>query len=78
MTRPQPGAHVAIDGGDHVRGQRPPQALFARAAVRGGYLNVKINASGLQDQSVAAELIDAANADAVADAIADVWVVNDE
>lgn len=32
-------------------------ALCARAAVRGAYLNVKINSSGLEDQKVAAELI---------------------
>jgi glutamate formiminotransferase/formiminotetrahydrofolate cyclodeaminase len=32
-------------------------ALCARAAVRGAYLNVKINSSGLEDQSLAAELI---------------------
>jgi len=32
-------------------------ALCVRAAIRGAYLNVKINASGLDDQTLAADLI---------------------
>ena len=50
---------MARDGNPNSASDAGVGALAARAAVRGAYLNVKINAGGLADTAKAAELIEA-------------------
>ena len=49
---------MARDGNPNSASDAGVGALAARAAVRGAFLNVKINAQGLEDQAAAAKLIE--------------------
>jgi len=57
---------MARDGNPNSASDAGVGALAARAAVRGAFLNVKINAEGLEDKAAAAELIEEGEAMVVA------------